>query len=146
MILDRGEIERLLPHRFPMLLVDQIVDLVPGKRVVGLKRVGPDEWFVKAAEAPAQQMPPTLIIEAMAQCGGFLALKGLEAAGQAPEDKVFYFLSIEGCEFFRPVKPGDELRVEVQVLRDKGTICKLQGRAYVDQELAGEAVILIAQS
>ncbi len=135
---DIREIINILPHRFPFLLVDRIVEYEPGKRIVGIKNVTINEPFFAGHFPGAPIMPGVLIIEAMAQVGGVLALR----AEPERESKLVYFLGIEGARFRRPVTPGDQLRIEMTVLKRKSTICKMRGEAYVDGHLVAEAEIL----
>ncbi len=133
-----AEIEAMLPHRYPMLLVDRIIEMDPGKRIVGLKNVTMNEWFFQGHFPGHPIMPGVLIVEAMAQCGGVLVLKMLKE----PESKLFYFMSIDECKFRRPVTPGDTLKFVLVVEKIKGNICRMRGEAFVDGELACEAVLL----
>src|SRR3990170_678229 len=128
------EIMKLLPHRFPFLLLDRIVEFEPGRRVVGLKNVTIDEPFVVGHFPDYPIMPGVLVIEALAQAGGFLALKEM-----GNEGKIAFFAGIDKCKFRRPVVPGDQLRLECTVIGRKGPVWKMHGEATVDGILAVEA-------
>ncbi len=130
---DTQEIKRLLPHRYPFLLLDRIVELDPGRRVVGLKNVSINEPFFVGHFPGYPIMPGVLIIEALAQAGGFLALK---AMGGRP--KIAFFAGIDNCKFRRPVFPGDQLRLECIVTAQKGPVWKMNGQATVDGVLAAK--------
>ncbi len=137
-ILDIQRILDIMPHRYPFLLVDRIVELEPGRRVVGIKNVTINEPFFQGHFPGRPIMPGVLIIEAMAQCGGFLMLNTLAD----PRGKVVYFLAIDAARFRRQVVPGDQLRIEVDMLKAKARMAKVRARAFVGQELAAEAELL----
>lgn len=132
------EITRLLPHRYPFLLVDRVVDLEPHKRAVGIKMVTNNEWFFPGHFPNRPIMPGVLIVEAMAQVAGVLALKSLDKEGV----EAVYFLGIDKARFRRPVFPGDELVLKVEVLRSGSRIWKLKGSAFVGESLVAEAEIM----
>jgi len=138
MILDTNGIQRILPHRYPFLMVDAILEMEPKKRIVGVKNVTINEdYFV--GHFPSQPiMPGVLIIESMAQTGGLLLLQEVPDRDQ----KLLYFVAIDGARFRRPVVPGDQLIVEVIVAAFRGDFCKLTGRASVNGELAAEATLM----
>ncbi len=138
--MDILEIQSILPHRYPFLLVDRILEVEDGKRIVGIKNVTFNEEFFQGHFPGKPVMPGVLIIEAMAQVGGVLLLRDVPDR----EKKLVYFMGIDEARFRRPVVPGDQLRFELEVLRRKATTCKLQGKAFVDGQLAAEAVILSA--
>ncbi len=129
------DIMKVLPHRYPFLLVDRIVELQPGKRVVGIKNVTINEPFFQGHFPGHPIMPGVLIIEAMAQVGGMLLLGAIENPG----DKVVYFTSLNNVKWRRPVKPGDQLRFELELLQVRGAMCRMQGVAKVDGEVVAEA-------
>jgi UDP-3-O-[3-hydroxymyristoyl] N-acetylglucosamine deacetylase/3-hydroxyacyl-[acyl-carrier-protein] dehydratase len=129
------DIMKVLPHRYPFLLVDRIVELDPGKRVVGIKNVTINEPFFQGHFPGHPIMPGVLIIEAMAQVGGMLLLGAIEK----PEAKVVYFTSLNNVKWRRPVKPGDQLRFELDILQVRGMMCRMQGIAKVDGEVVAEA-------
>ncbi len=139
-MMDVTEIQGILPHRYPFLLVDRILEIEPGKRIVGIKNVTVNEEFFQGHFPGKPVMPGVLIIEAMAQVGGVLLLQ--EVADR--ESKLVYFMGIDEARFRKPVVPGDQLRFEVEVLRRKATTCKLRGRALVDGQLVAEAVVMSA--
>ena len=139
-MMDVVEIQRILPHRYPFLLVDRILEIDPGKRIVGIKNVTVNEEFFLGHFPGRPVMPGVLIVEAMAQVGGVLLLKDMPDR----EHKLVLFAGIDEARFRRPVVPGDQIRFEVEVLRLKSSTCKLQGKAYVDGNLVAEAVILSA--
>lgn len=134
------EIQSILPHRYPFLLVDRILEIEPGKRIVGIKNVTVNEPFFQGHFPGKPIMPGVLIIEAMAQVGGVLLLREVEDRAQ----KLVYFMGIDEARFRKPVVPGDQLRFELEVIKKKSTTCKLQGKALVDGALVAEAVILSA--
>ena len=129
------EIMQVLPHRYPFLLVDRILEIEERKRIVGLKNVSINEPFFQGHFPGHPIMPGVLIIEAMAQVGGVLLL-GLVGD---PSTKVVYFMSLDNVKFRRPVKPGDQLRFELEVVQLRGTVCKMRGVAKVDGEVVTEA-------
>jgi len=130
----------VLPHRYPMLLVDRVVEMEPGKRVVAIKNVTFNEPFFGGHFPGQPVMPGVLMIEGMAQAGGLLLLHALPDRAE----KLLYFTSIDECRFRRPVVPGDQLRYEVEVLRYRPSYCKLRGVATVEGQVAAEAVIASA--
>lgn len=131
------EIQKILPHRYPMLLVDRILD-VSDDRIVGIKNVSLNEPFFQGHFPGNPIMPGVLIVEAMAQCGGVLALRAIEDR----ERKLVLFTSIDNCRFRVQVTPGDQLRLELEILRQRGSVIKMQGQAYVGDRLAAEAVLM----
>ncbi len=134
-VLGIEEIMKVLPHRYPFLLVDRILEIEPGVRIVGMKNVTINEPFFQGHFPGHPIMPGVLIIEAMAQVGGMLLMGAVEE----PESKVVYFMSLDNVKFRRPVKPGDQLRFELDMTQSRGRICKMRGLAKVDGEIAAEA-------
>jgi len=134
-LLDINAIMKIIPHRYPFLLIDKILELEPLKRVVGLKNVTINEPFFQGHFPGHPIMPGVLIIEAMAQTGGILLL---DAVGN-PVDKLVYFLSIDKVKFRRPVLPGDTLRFELDMNLFRRGICKMSGKTYVGTKLVAEA-------
>jgi 3-hydroxyacyl-[acyl-carrier-protein] dehydratase len=136
------EIMKFLPHRYPFLLVDRIVELEPPQRIVGLKNVTMNEQFFQGHFPGAPVMPGVLIIEAMAQVAGVMIYR------EMPDDernrKLIYFTGIENAKFRRPVVPGDQLRIEMELVNRRNTFGKMAGRALVDGKLAAEAVVMFA--
>lgn len=135
MILNTVEIMKHLPHRYPFLLVDKIVEVEPGKRIVGIKNVTINEPFFQGHFPDHPIMPGVLIIEAMAQVGGLFALVG----GEVGENKVTYFVGIDKAKFRKPVLPGDTLRFELELLTSRRGIYCFSGKAYVEGTLVAEA-------
>jgi UDP-3-O-[3-hydroxymyristoyl] N-acetylglucosamine deacetylase/3-hydroxyacyl-[acyl-carrier-protein] dehydratase len=129
------KIMQVLPHRYPFLLVDRILELEPLKRVVGLKNVTINEPFFQGHFPGHPIMPGVLIIEAMAQVAGVLLLGSVEK----PESKVVYFMSLDNVKWRRPVKPGDQLRFELEVVQIRGKVCRMRGVARVDGDVVAEA-------
>ncbi|MGI8788998.1 MAG: 3-hydroxyacyl-ACP dehydratase FabZ [Pyrinomonadaceae bacterium] len=137
-ILDSRAIQEILPHRFPFLLVDKIVELEPRTRIVGIKQVTFNEHFFQGHFPDAPVMPGVLQIEALAQCGAILALR--EFTDRA--NKIPYFSGIERARFRRPVVPGDTLVLEVTALRIGSRVQKMRGIATVDGKVTAEAEIM----
>lgn len=127
----------VLPHRYPILLVDRVLEMEPGKRVVAIKNVTINEPYFTGHFPGQPVVPGVLLIEGMAQAGGLLLLHDLPDRAE----KLVYFTGIENARFRRPVVPGDQVRYEVDVLRLRSTFCKLAGRVTVDGQLAAEATI-----
>ena len=134
---DIKAITEILPHRYPFLLVDRIVDLEPGKYIVGIKNVTINEPFFNGHFPGHPVMPGVLIIEAMAQVGGFLLLNSLENN----KDKLAFFTSIEDAKFRKPVYPGDQIRFEVELLKFRFALAKIEGKAYVNDDLVCSATL-----
>jgi len=128
------EIQKLLPHRYPFLLVDRIIEIQPGVKAVGIKNVTVNEGFFQGHFPEQPIMPGVLIIEAMAQVAGILAF-----GSEANLGKSVYFMSIEKAKFRKPVIPGDQLRLEVNILQQRGNVWKFAGNALVDEKVAAEA-------
>jgi UDP-3-O-[3-hydroxymyristoyl] N-acetylglucosamine deacetylase/3-hydroxyacyl-[acyl-carrier-protein] dehydratase len=129
------EIMKVLPHRYPFLLVDRILELEEGKRVVGVKNVTMNEPFFQGHFPGHPVMPGVLIIEAMAQVGGMLLLGAMDQ----PEKKVVYFMSLDNVKWRKPVRPGDQLRFELEVRQIRGRVCRMHGEAFVDGDVVAEA-------
>src|ERR1700719_20079 len=138
MILDTNAIQAILPHRYPFLMVDAIVEMERLKRIVGIKNVTINEDFFVGHFPGKPILPGVLIIEAMAQTGGLLLLQEIPDR----ENKLLYFVAIDNARFRRPVVPGDQLRLEMNVVAWRGNFCKLEGRASVDGALAAEATLM----
>jgi UDP-3-O-[3-hydroxymyristoyl] N-acetylglucosamine deacetylase/3-hydroxyacyl-[acyl-carrier-protein] dehydratase len=129
------DIMRVLPHRYPFLLVDRILEIEEGKRIVGLKNVTINEPFFQGHFPGHPIMPGVLIVEAMAQVGGMLLMGNLED----PDTKVVYFMSLDNIKFRKPVKPGDQLIFELEIIQIRGKVCRTKGVAKVDGEIVAEA-------
>lgn len=138
-MMDHLEIQKLLPHRYPFLLIDRVVELVPGEKLLGYKNVTLNEPFFNGHFPGHPVMPGVLILEALAQACAVLAYK---SEGVDPEQKVTYLMSIDGAKFRKPVVPGDRLQLEVTVLKHKGAIWKQKGQALVDGVKVAEAEFL----
>ena len=138
MIYDSRAIQEILPHRYPFLLVDKIIELEPRTRIVGIKQVTINEHFFAGHFPEAAVMPGVLQIEALAQVGAILALREFEDRA----NKIPFFSGIERARFRRPVVPGDTLRLEVIALRIGSKVQKMRGLATVDGQLVTEAEIM----
>jgi beta-hydroxyacyl-ACP dehydratase FabZ len=136
-ILDVNEIRQILPHRYPFLLVDRIVEL-EAERIVGIKNVTVNEPFFDGHFPEFPVMPGVLIVEAMAQTAGVLVLKSIPDR----DSKLVLLVSIEMAKFRKPVVPGDQLRIEMKVIRRKGSVAKMAGRVTVDGALVSEAEVM----
>ena len=134
-VLDSQAIQRILPHRYPFLLVDRIVELTPGVRIVGLKQVTINEHFFQGHFPGAPVMPGVLVVEAMAQVGAIYALQQMEDR----EQKLVLFGGVDRARFRRPVTPGDTLTITVRPLRVGGRVQKSHGEAHVEGQLVAEA-------
>ena len=138
--MDIGRIMDVLPHRYPFLLVDRIIEIEGQQRIVGIKNVTINEQFFQGHFPGHPIMPGVLIIEAMAQVGGMLLISHFE--GQNVEDKVVYFMSLDNVKFRRPVVPGDQIRFELEVLQFRGRTCRMKGVGYVDGQVVAEAEMM----
>jgi beta-hydroxyacyl-ACP dehydratase FabZ len=134
-MMDIARIIQCLPHRYPFLLVDRVLETEGDTRVVAIKNVTINEPFFQGHFPGHPIMPGVLIVEAMAQAGGVLLLSQLER----PEEKLVYFMSLDNVKFRRPVVPGDQLRLDVRVVQNRGRTVSLRGEAFVDGALATEA-------
>lgn len=138
MQMDVNEIMRILPHRYPFLMVDRIVELEPGKRCVGIKNVTINEPFFQGHFPGHPVMPGVLIVEAMAQVAGIMAYM---ASDDETKKKVSYFMSIDNAKFRKPVFPGDQLRIEIETTMSRRGIWGVNGKAYVGDTLVTEAAL-----
>lgn len=134
-IFDIQAIEKILPHRYPLLLVDRVLDITPGKNITAIKNVTRNEPFFNGHFPNQPVMPGVLIVEAMAQAGGILMLYELEN----PSEKLIYFTGIDKVKFRKPVTPGDQLRFEIELTKVFKTTCKMKGKAYVDDKVVATA-------
>ena len=135
----RGIMDRL-PHRYPFLLVDRVVEVIPGRRIVAVKNVTINEPFFPGHFPGAPVMPAVLLLEALAQAGAVLLLSEIEDR----ESKLIYFTGVDEARFRRPVVPGDQVRLTMEVVKLRSRTCKMRGTAEVDGELAAEADIMSA--
>jgi len=138
--MDIGRIMDVLPHRYPFLLVDRIIEVEGQERIVGIKNVTINEPFFQGHFPGHPIMPGVLIIEAMAQVGGMLLMSHFE--GQDISDKVVYFMSLDNVKFRRPVVPGDQIRFELEMVQFRGKTCKMKGVGYVDGQVVAEAEMM----
>ncbi|TML85304.1 MAG: beta-hydroxyacyl-ACP dehydratase [Actinobacteria bacterium] len=134
----REEIEKIIPHRDPFLLVDEVLELEPGKRVVARRHVRPDDWWFPGHFPQRPVMPGVLTVEAIAQAGAVAVLADPANAGKLP-----FFAGIDGCKFKRIVEPGDELTLECEFVRVRGPIAKGEGVARVGDEIAAQATLTV---
>lgn len=132
---DINKIQEYLPHRYPFLLIDRVLEIKPGEKIVAIKNVTMNEWFFQGHFPGKPVMPGVLIIEAMAQAGAILVLEQLQEA----KGKVIYFVTIDTVKFRKPVVPGDTLRLEGALIKLKGAIAKIHGDAYVGDTKVAEA-------
>ena len=137
-VLDSQAIQELLPHRYPFLLVDRIIELVPRERIVGIKQVSINEPFFQGHFPGAPVMPGVLVVEALAQVGAVLALREIEDR----DSKLVLFTGIREARFRKPVVPGDTLTLEVTALRIGSRIQRMHGEAKVDGQLVADADIM----
>ena len=139
---DIHKILRLLPHRYPFLLVDRVVEITPGQEIAAYKCVSINEPFFQGHFPGDRFMPGVLIIEAMAQAGGLMVLE--QFPPEELENKLFLFSAIENAKFRRPVRPGDRLDLRCRLLRQKFKVWRIEGKAYVDEQLVAEAELSAA--
>lgn len=136
------EIFDILPHRYPFLLVDRILEMEMGKRVVGIKNVTINEPFFQGHFPGHPIMPGVLLLEAMAQTGGVLAMRTAEAAGIDIKKKVIYFMTIDKVKFRKPVLPGDQVRFELDLIKSRSNIRGYKAQALVDGAVVAEAELM----
>jgi UDP-3-O-[3-hydroxymyristoyl] N-acetylglucosamine deacetylase/3-hydroxyacyl-[acyl-carrier-protein] dehydratase len=139
--LDIRDILQILPHRYPMLLVDRVIEMEEGKRIVGIKNVTINEPFFQGHFPEHPIMPGVLMIEAMAQVGGVMLMGYLKKTGES-QDKVVYFMSLDNVKFRRPVVPGDQIRFELELLQHKERASRMKGIGYVDGHVVVEAEMM----
>jgi 3-hydroxyacyl-[acyl-carrier-protein] dehydratase len=134
--IDIERITQLIPHRYPFLMIDRVVKVVPGESATGIKNVSANEHYFQGHFPQRPVMPGVLIIEAMAQTAAVLVVHTL---GRESEGKLVYFMSVDNARFRRPVVPGDQLHVEVVRQRNRGNVWRFEGQAKVDGKLMAEA-------
>lgn len=138
--MDIGEIMKFLPHRYPMLLIDRVVEFQQGESLVAIKNVSYNEPYFQGHFPNRPVMPAVIILEAMAQATGILVLRSMD---KLPNEKsIYYFVGIDDARFRRPVEPGDQLRIEVNLLRSSRGIWKLRSGATVDGELVASGDLM----
>ncbi len=138
--MDIGEILKYLPHRYPMLLIDRVIEFQHGQSLVAIKNVSYNEPYFQGHFPNRPVMPAVIILEAMAQATGILVLRSM---GKVPSEKsIYYFVGIDGARFRRPVEPGDQLRIEVNLLRSSRGIWKLRSNASVDGEIVASGDLM----
>ena len=137
--MDQLEIQKLLPHRYPFLLVDRVVEVVPGQKLVAFKNVTVNEPFFEGHFPGHPVMPGVLILEALAQASAILAYK---SEGMDPTKKVTYLMGVDNARFRKPVVPGDRLELQVEVVKHKGAVWKQKAEARVDGHTVAEAEFL----
>lgn len=133
------DILEILPHRYPFLLVDRVVEIIPEEKVTAIKNVTYNENFFQGHYPQKPVMPGVLIIEALAQTGGFLMLNTVDQTDALP-----YFAGIDKAKFRKPVQPGDQLKLECSVIKLKGRVAKVKAEAYVEDDLVAEGRLLFA--
>jgi 3-hydroxyacyl-[acyl-carrier-protein] dehydratase len=144
MELDIKQIMARLPHRYPMLLIDRVLEMVPGKSIVAIKNVSINEPFFEGHFPHHPVMPGVLIIEAMAQASALFSFEGDETVNPGNRQIAYYLVGVDGARFRRPVVPGDQLRLQVTADRISRTMCKYTGRATVDGQEVAEAKLMCA--
>lgn len=139
MTMDVMEIQEIIPHRYPFLLLDRVTDLTPSNLIVGYKNVTIGDNVFQGHFPGHPIYPGVMILEGMAQAGGILAFKSMNMTKEEAAQKVVYFMSIDKAKFRAPVRPGDQLEYRVRVIKSKGSIWMLKGEAYVDNKMVSEA-------
>ncbi len=142
-VFDINQIQKLLPHRYPFLLIDRVVEFEKGKRILGYKNVSFNEPYFTGHFPQKPIMPGVLILEALAQAAGILAFGTLETT--ADDDSVYYLVGIDGARFKRPVEPGDQLMLEVELVRRMRSIYKFNAVARVGEEAVAEAELMCTE-
>jgi len=139
MTMDVMEIQEIIPHRYPFLLVDRITEVIKDESLTGYKNVSISEQIFQGHFPGHPIYPGVMILEGMAQAGGILAFKSMDMTKEEAATKVVYFMSIDKAKFRAPVKPGDQLEYRISVIKHKGAIWMLKGEAYVDNKIVSEA-------
>jgi len=138
-MMDVTEIQEILPHRYPFLLVDRVTDIVNNEMLVAYKNISISDSVFQGHFPGHPIYPGVLILEGMAQAGGILAFKSMDMTKEEAATKVVYFMSIDKAKFRAPVKPGDQLEYRLNVIKHKGAIWMLKGEAFVDGKMVSEA-------
>lgn len=136
-VIDIDGIRRMIPHRFPMLMIDRVIDVVPGQQATGIKNVSVNEPYFQGHFPSDPVMPGVLVVEAMAQTAAVLVVATL---GPEKEGRLVYFMTIDSARFRKPVVPGDTIHIHVTKMRNRGNVWKFRGEAHVDGNLVAEAV------
>ena len=139
MIMDVVEIQEILPHRYPFLLVDRVTEIAPNEQLIAFKNVSISENVFQGHFPGHPIYPGVMILEGMAQAGGILAFKSMDMTKEEAAKKVVYFMSIDKAKFRAPVRPGDRLEYRISVIKQKGAIWMLKGEAFVDEKMVSEA-------
>ncbi len=142
-VFDINQIQKLLPHRYPFLLIDRVVEFEKGKRILGYKNVSFNEPYFSGHFPQKPIMPGVLVLEALAQAAGILAFGTLEQG--AEESSVYYLVGIDGARFKRPVVPGDRLMLEVEMVRQMRSIYKFNAVARVENEIVAQAELMCTE-
>jgi 3-hydroxyacyl-[acyl-carrier-protein] dehydratase len=137
--MDVMEIQEIIPHRYPFLLVDRITEVIKNEGLVGYKNVSISENVFQGHFPGHPIYPGVMILEGMAQAGGILAFQSMDMTKEEAANKVVYFMSIDKAKFRAPVKPGDRLEYRIKVIKQKGAIWMLKGEAFVDEKMVSEA-------
>ena len=138
-MMDVIEIQEIIPHRFPFLLVDRVTEVTSGESLIGYKNVSIGEQVFQGHFPGHPIYPGVMILEGLAQAGGILAFKSMDMTKEQAAEKVVYFMSIDNAKFRAPVRPGDRLEYRVTVIKNKGAIWILDGKAYVDEKIVAQA-------
>jgi 3-hydroxyacyl-[acyl-carrier-protein] dehydratase len=136
-VIDLHRIQKMIPHRYPMLMIERVIDVVPDVRAIGIKNVSINEWFFQGHFPAEPLMPGVLIIEAMAQTAAVLVVATL---GPEKEGRLVYFMSVDSARFRKPVVPGDILHIHVEKQRQRGSVWRFSGSARVDGVIVAEAI------
>jgi len=139
MVMDVIQIQKIIPHRFPFLLVDRITELNVNENLIGYKNVSISEPIFQGHFPDHPIYPGVMILEGMAQAGGILAFESMDMSEEEAATKVVYFMSIDNAKFRSPVRPGDKLEYRIGLIKRKGSIWMLRGEAFVDDKLVSEA-------
>lgn len=138
-MMDVIEIQEIIPHRYPFLLVDRVTEVNNGENLIGYKNVTIGEQVFQGHFPGHPIYPGVMILEGLAQAGGILAFKSMDMTKEQAAEKVVYFMSIDNAKFRAPVRPGDRLEYRVSVMKNKGAIWMLDGKAYVDDKIVAQA-------